>query len=166
MKTKFNFKKNIFSNTYTIYEVDREIGFIKKNYFSQRTLAELNGKKFLYNEKGFLNKETEILDSENKTVGEIKYSSWSNKAFLKLFENKLSWQYENMWNTKWKIKNTNGNYIEFNSNGNIKADQINDNEFEILSGLFVYNRYQKAMIVVMIVIFTPIFLTNIFKLIN
>ncbi|MNY36214.1 hypothetical protein D3C86_1706890 [compost metagenome] len=113
-----------------------------------------------------MNKETEILDSENKTVGEIKYSSWSNKAFLKLFENKLSWQYENMWNTKWKIKNTNGNYIEFNSNGNIKADQINDNEFEILSGLFVYNRYQKAMIVVMIVIFTPIFLTNIFKLIN
>lgn len=166
MKTKFNFKKNIFSNTYTIYEVDKEIGFIKKNYFSQKTIAELNGKKFLFSKKGYFNSETEILDFENKTVGEIKYSSWNNKAFLKLFENKLSWQYENMWNTKWKIRKNNGKNIEFNSNGNIKTDQINDNEIEVLSGLYVYNHYQKATIVVMIIIFTPIFLNSFFKLIN
>ncbi|MCD9855283.1 hypothetical protein LUD75_11225 [Epilithonimonas sp. JDS] len=163
MKTKYNFKKYIFSNSYKIYEVDKEIGFIKRNYLSNITVAELNEKRFIYKEKGFFDKQTEIINSDNKIVGKINYSSWNKKAFLRLYGNEVNWKYTNVWNTRWNIEIPNEKKIEFCSNGNITNDKINDNELEILSSIYIFNYYRRAMITALFIILTPTFLTRIFS---
>lgn len=166
MKTNYHFKKSIFSNTCKIYEGNKEIGFIKKDYFAQKTFAELNGKKFSFNEKGAFERSSKILNSLEKTIGEINYNIWEHKATINLADEKLSWQYINIWNTRWRIQNSTGKIIEFNNDGNIDTQQIENNEIEILSGLYLYKHYRKVTILVFAIIFTPIFLNSFLKLMN
>lgn len=166
MKKKFSFTKKLFSNCYKIYDGSIEIGFIKKDYFSQKTTAEINGKKFIYLEKSPFERISKILDSEEETIGIINYNTWESKASLQIGEEKLSWQYKNIWNTNWKIESSNGKIIEFYMDGNINIDRIDNNEIEILSGLYLYKHYRKAIMLVMVIIFIPIFLNSFFRLMS
>lgn len=166
MKTKFNFSKKLFSNCYKIFEGNKEIGFIKKDYFSQKTTAEINGKKFIYLEKSPFERNSKILDSEEKTIGIINYNTWESKASLQIGEEKLSWQYKNIWNTNWKIESSNGKIIEFNMDGNINIDRIDNNEIEILSGLYLYKYYKRVVMLFLVFLFIPIFLNSFLKLMN
>ena len=158
MQTKLKWKKGIFSNTYNIYFQDQIIGKLKNNSLSQITRGELNGKKYNFITKGFLNKQTEIHDTvNNKVIGTITYNGWMTKATLSILDNKINWKYDNIWNTKWSIFDSDG--IEIKYSGSSLKGQINsntDDDLLLLSGLFVINYYWQITIIIIIIASIPI----------
>jgi len=153
MQTNLKWDKGTFSDTYNIYSQDQVIGKLKNNSFSQITKGELNGKKYTFITKGFFNQQTEIRDAiDNKLIGNITYNGWMTKATLSILDKKINWKYDNLWNTKWSISDSDG--VEIKYSGSSSKGQINsntDDELLLLSGLFVTNYYWQITIILIIV---------------
>ena len=161
MQLKLKWKKNIFSTLYSIYSNGQLIGSLKDKTFSQTANGELNGKEYLYKTKGFFKQHTEIIDSsENKVIGEITYNNWMTKATISVNNKMINWKYDNLWNTKWSVFNSEGVNIKYS--GSSTSGQIDSNVDDallILSGLFVTNYYWQMTIVVLVAVFLPIWTT-------
>ncbi|WP_282016584.1 hypothetical protein [Marinifilum flexuosum] len=159
MKT-LNWKKGLFSSTYKIYSGSKQIGSISNRSFSQTSEAEMNGKKYTFQTKGFFKQSTEVYNELGKLVGEIQYNSWMTKAQISLDSKYYYWKYNNMWNTKWAMlsdDNTQINACTNSFSGDIETNT--DDELAILSGLFVTNYYMQMTISVLVIVFIPIFLS-------
>jgi hypothetical protein len=160
MQTYIVWTKGILSNTYKIYSNNNIIGKMKDNAFSNKALGELYGKEYIFLTSGFLRQQTKILDiKENKIIGEIHYNTWMNKATLTLNNKTLYWEYDNLWNTKWRIFDSEGTEIKYTCSfisGQI--DSNTDDSLLLLSGLFVTNYFWQMTIVVLLAVFIPIFM--------
>jgi len=152
MKTKLNWKKRLFSFSYSIYDNDKQIGFIKSNFFSSKSTAELNDKKYEF-KSGISIAGTNIIDaSNNKVIGKISYEARRNKAFIEVNNEIFVWEYKNLWDTKWGIYDLKGLNILYNSSAphaylfNCKGEiETNGgNEIELLSGLYVNYKYKQS----------------------
>ena len=121
----------------------------------------LNGKKYTFKTKGFFKQHTEIIDSSvNKVIGEITYNNLMTKATIVVDNKKINWKYDNLWNTKWSIYNSEGVNIKYS--GSSTSGQINsniDDALLLLSGLFVTNYYWQTTVAVLVVVFVPIWIT-------
>lgn len=161
MQTKLRWKKKIFSNLYNIYSNGQQIGKLKDKTFSQTATGELNGKEYTFKTKGFFKQHTEIIDNlENKVIGEIKYNNWMTKATISVDNKTINWKYDNLWNTKWSIFNSEGIKIQYS--GSSTSGQIDsniDDALFLLSGLFVTNYYWQMTIAVLVAVFVPIWTT-------
>jgi len=157
MQNSFNWKKGIFSDTYRVYSSNQQIGELKNKTFSQSSIGEINGKSYTFKTKGFFKQHTEIVDnSDNSVIGEIAYNNWMTKAFLSINERKHTWKYENVWNTKWSIFESDKaviNYKGSSSSGQILSDI--DNDLLLLTGLYVTNYYWQ-MTVIIVAVMIPI----------
>jgi hypothetical protein len=153
MEAKLNWKKGIFKETYEIYSNGLLVGTLKENLWKQMAYGELNGKKVIFKTHGFLKQETQIIDpSSNLIIGNITYNSWMTKV--------ANWKYDNAWNTKWSISNSEG--VQIQSQGSSSKGTIEhqtQDDLLILSGLFVTNYYWQVSIAVMIAVIIPIFAT-------
>ena len=160
MQTNLKWEKEFFSGTYNIYSKDQFIGKLKAHSISQKAEGEINGKKYTFITKGFFNQQTEIHDAiDNKVIGNITYNSWMTKATLSILDKKINWKYDNLWNTKWSIFDSES--IEIKYSGSSSKGQINsntDDELLILSGLFVTNYYWQITLIVFISLI-PIWVT-------
>jgi len=161
METKLEWKKGIFKETFEIYSNGLLVGTLKENTWKQIAYGELNGSKVIFKTHGFFKQETQIIDPDtDNIIGKITYNSWKTKAAIEYFQKLANWQYDNAWNTKWSISNSEGLQIQYqgsSSKGTIEH-QTQDNEL-ILSGLFITNYYWQISIAVIIAIFIPIFTT-------
>jgi hypothetical protein len=159
METKLNWKKGFFKETYEIYSNGGLVGTLKENIWKQIAYGELNGKRVIFKTHGFLKQETQIIDSSsNSNIGKITYNSWMTKATIEYTNKVANWKYENPWNTKWSISNSEGVQIRYqgsSSKGTIEYQGQDD--LLILSGLFVINYYWQISIAVIIAVFIPIF---------
>ena len=146
MKTELSWEKGLLSNDYCIFDNDKQIGFIKKNFFSKKSFAEINGEKYEFQERRFFRKETNIVDtSKNKIIGKIKYNTWGNKAFIELNNENFTWEYKNIWGTKWLIHNSKGvNILYYGSFSNGQIDANEDDTIKLILGLYV-NIYNVQM---------------------
>ena len=158
MQKYLKWKKGIFSNTYDIYSEGKLIGKLKDKLFSQKAYGELNGKSYTFITKGFFKEQTEIRDSiDNSVIGSITYSSWKTKATLLIHNKKVSWKYDNMWNSKWSIFDSEDNKIKYSGSSlKGKIDANTDDELLILSGLFVVDYFWQKTIILVVVIFIPV----------
>jgi len=158
MQTKLTWKKNFFSNLYGIYSNGQQVGKLKDKTFSQIANGELNGKEYTFKTKGFFKQQTEIIDnSENKVIGEIIYNNWMTKATISIDNKTINWKYDNIWNTKWSIFNSEGIKIQYS--GSSTSGQIDsniDDALLLLSGLFVTNYYWQMTVAVLVAVFVPI----------
>ena len=161
MQTKLRWKRNLFSSSTIIYSNGQRVGELKDKTFSQTAIGVLNGKKYSFKTKGFFKQETEIIDSfENKVVGEITYNNWKTNAIISIDNKKINWKYDNLWNTKWSIFNSEGIKIQYS--GTSTSGQIDSNIDEavlLLSGLFVTNYYWQMTAAVLVAVFVPIWTT-------
>jgi hypothetical protein len=161
MKTRLNWKKEIFTSTYSIYSNNQLIGKLKDKTFSQSASGELNGRKYIFRTKGLFKQHTEILDeAENRVIGEINYNTRMTKASLYINNKEASWKYDNMRNTKWRIFDTEG--IEIKYTGTSRKGQIDantDDELLLLCGLFVTNYYWQWTIIFLVAVFIPIWVS-------
>ena len=162
MQTNFNWKKGIFSDTYRVYSNNQQVGELKNKTFSQSSTGEINGKSYTFKTKGFFKQHTEIIDnSDNSVIGEIAYNNWMTKAFLSIREVKHTWKYENAWNTKWSIYESDKAVISYkgsSTGGKIESDI--DHDLLLLTGLYVTNYYWQMTVVILVAVLVPIFATR------
>ena len=157
MKIKYNWKKDIFSDTFMISDSNKQIGTLKKNLLSQASESQISNKKYFFKPKDIFNQETEIKNNENKLVGMIKYNFWRNKATVRIGDAEYYWQYKNIWNTKWEIRGGNNVIVNYSSiNKSIELDSDSDLDLQTLTGLYIYNYYQQMMIATLFIILFPI----------
>ena len=158
MQKSLSWKKGLLSDSYRIYSNDQQIGKLKNKTFSQSSDGEINGKEYTFKTKGFIKQHTEIIDnSDNSVIGEITYNNWMTKALLSIQNKKINWKYDNIWNTKWSIYDSNGIQIKYagsSTNGHI--DSNTEDDLLLLTGLYVTNYYWQMTIVIVIAAFLPI----------
>lgn len=162
MQTKLSWKKNFFSNSYSIYSNGQQIGVLKDKTFSQTANGQLYDKEYTFKTKGFFKQQTEIIDSSvNKVVGKIQYNSWMTKATISVDNKTINWKYDNLWNTKWSICNSEGINIQYaGSSTSGQIDSNIDDALLLLSGLFVTNYYWQTTVAVLVAVFVPIWTAN------
>ena len=154
MQTNLTWKKGFFSNLYSIYQNGELIGKLKDETFSQNANGALQGKEYRFKSKGFLKQHTEIIDSnEEKVIGEINYNNWMTKATITINSKVISWKYNNIWNTKWSLFETEGINIKYSgSSTKGQIDSNVDDSLLILSGLFVKNYYWQMTIAILVAV--------------
>lgn len=161
MHTNLRWEKGLFSKTYSIYTNNQLVGKLTDKIFSQSASGEMNGKEYTFRTKGLFKQHTEILDNkENRVIGEITYNSWMTKATLSVLGKMINWKYDNIWNTKWSIfdsEEININYTGSSMKGNI--DSSTDDALLLLCGLFVTNYYWQWTAVILVAVFIPIWVT-------
>ncbi len=161
METKLNWTKGILKETYEIYSNGVLVGTLKENVWKQIAYGELNGEKAIFKTTGFFHQETQIIDPDsNLNIGKITYNSWMTKATIEYSGKVANWKYDNAWNTRWSISDSEGVQIHYqgsSSKGTIEL-QIQD-ELLVLSGLFVTNYYWQISIALLVAVFIPIFTT-------
>jgi hypothetical protein len=161
MKRTLQWKRGTFSTTYRIFSGDKLLGELTDRTFKQTAHAYIGQKKYIFRTKGLFKQETSIIDGENdQTVGKIIYGSMMTKASIELPDRTLSWKYDNRWQTRWSIFDGSGTYMNFSgrsSGGSIEIHK--EDELLVLTGLFVTNYYQQAMIAIFVAVFIPIWVT-------
>jgi hypothetical protein len=141
METKLIWKSKFFKNRYEIFSHETGIGELQKSSWSRTSSGELNGKKYIFDTRGFLNKETQIIDlKDNSVIGKILFSNWRTKTTIIYRNKEYIFRYDNILNTKWSISDESGvlvNFQSFISDGDINSS--NSDEVLILAGLFIRN---------------------------
>ena len=161
MKTHFNWTKGIFSNTCNIYSNQVLIGYLKDKAFSQTTTGIIHENPYTFRTRGILKQKTEIVDSaKNEVIGEIIYNNWMTKAVIYVNGKTIHWKYDNIWNTKWSLYDSEGIIMNFSGSstkGNIETNT--DDLLLLLTGLSITNYYRQTSIAVLVAVFIPIWIT-------
>ena len=157
MQNKFSWKKGLFSSLYKIYSNGQQIGILKDKMFSQTSNGEINGEKYTFKTKGIFKQHTEIIDNqEEKVIGQISYNNWMTKATISIFDKTFIWKYENIWNTKWSVIDSEGNSINYTGDSTSgKIESTLEDDLLLLTGLFVTNYFWQITIVIIFIIFIP-----------
>lgn len=79
------------------------------------------------------------------------------KANINIEDQLILWKYDNIWNTKWSMKDSEGLKIEsFNSTTSGRINSNSEDELLLLISLFATNYYKQMTIVVMVAVFVPL----------
>ena len=161
MKNNLSWKRRTFSTTYQIFSDEQVIGELQNSAFKQTSEGILRQKKYQFKTKGLFKQDTSIIDvNRGMEIGKITYNSWKSKASIQFSDRTIGWKYDNRWHTKWSLYNEQGSIMKFaggSSKGTIEFD--NSDDLLVLTGLFVTNYYQQAMIAVIVAIFIPLWVT-------
>jgi len=161
MKKTLNWKKGLFSSCFEIHSKGVIVGRLKEKNWTNSAIGELNGKKYSFLTKGFLHKETQIVDNEsNNILGKITYQTWGKKARIEIDNKVINWKFTNVWNTRWCLIDLNGkeiNYKGSSSKGNIEFEEQND--LLLLTGLFITNYYWQSAVAAIVAVSIPIWFT-------
>lgn len=161
MKHVINWKKGILSSRYRLYSGEEFLGELTNHSFKQNAVGVIKNKKYVFITKGLFKQETRIMDGDsNKVLGRITYNSMMSKADIELSERMVSWKYDNGWHSRWSLFDEKGTLLKFaggSSKGSIEFE--NEDLLLILTGLYVTNYYQQAMIAILVAVFIPIWLS-------
>ena len=158
MKKNLTWSKGLFTSIYQIYSNGKQLGNLIDKPFSRTIKGKFNGKEYLFQNSGFFNQYTEIVDcSDNKVIGGIEYNSWRSKAIVSVNGRKYNWKYDNLWSTQWSLSDSDGISVRFNSSTTKgQIDSNTDDGLLVLSGLFIKNYYlQTVFIVILVAVIIP-----------
>jgi len=145
METHYTWKTKFFSTNYQILQFDNQVGEIKNKAFTRKSEGELNGRKLLFEIKGFFRQDTRIIDLKDDSVlFDVNIGAWRSKASFNYNGKAYTWQYDNFWNTKFSINADMGpviKYQTFSFGGDINS-YISD-EVLILTGLLIKNYFRQ-----------------------
>jgi len=145
METHYTWKTKFFSTNYQILQFDNQVGEIKNKAFTRTAEGELNGRKLLFEIKGFFRQDTRIIDLKDDSVlFDVNIGAWRSKASFTYNGKAYTWQYDNFWNTKFSINADMGpviKYQSFNFGGDIVS--YNNDEVLILTGLLIKNYFRQ-----------------------
>jgi hypothetical protein len=145
METQYKWKTKLFRNNFEIFKYDEIAGELKRGGWKRKWTGELNGKKVLFEIKGFFDKDFLISNLDDESlIGKIIFNTWRTKATITIHEKDYFWQYDNFFHSKWSISNDNGNLIKYEShfkNGDINS--YTDDSLLILTGLFIRDYLQQ-----------------------
>ena len=145
MEIHFTWKTKLFSRKFEIFKYDAPAGEVTNKRLSKKSSCEMNGKKIIFETKGFFKSETRIIDStDNLDIGTIKYAPLKRKSIINLRNKEYRWQFDNFFNTKWSVSNENGFLVKYHSSG-FKGTIVSytDDEALILAGFYIRNYYKQ-----------------------
>jgi hypothetical protein len=145
METQFKWKTKLFRTNYEISRYEEIAGELKNIGWKRKSAGELNGKKVLFEIKGFFDKDFLISNpDDNSLIGKIVFNTWRTKATITIHEKDYFWHYDNFFHSKWSISNENGNLVKYEShfkNGDINS--YTDDSLLILTGLYIRDYLQQ-----------------------
>ncbi|WP_300671052.1 hypothetical protein [Soonwooa sp.] len=165
---KLTWKKNM-SSDYSIYDGGQKIGSLKKeNFFSGKVIGNINGEEYVFYKKNIVdNSITFRKTKDSGPLGNINFNIWSNKANIRIDNQRYIWRYNNLLNNKWNIESSNGNKAEYKANFSSGDINYKDNDqLMILLGLYVSRYYQRQSIFIICILFVPIYMTFISRLLS
>ena len=149
-----NWTKGVFDQNYRIQSGDSPIGHLKENFWGDGAEGEINDRQYRFKTKGFLNQSTEIIDTETgEVVGNISYNTWRTKAHVEYPEGTATWENANIWGSKYKLVDHEGNEIVYNpslTKGTIDAGTYNG--LLLLTGLYIANYYWQMTVIIMVMV--------------
>lgn len=145
MEAHFTWKAKLFRNKYDIFRNDTLAGEMKDKNWSRTSLGELNTRKITFETRGIFRTETKILDTVSETeLGIISYNIWKTKATITFNNKEYTFQYDNLFHTKWSISNENGPLVKYQSTiSNGIIDSYTDDEVLILAGFYIRHFFQQ-----------------------
>lgn len=145
METHYTWRTRFFRRGFEIYQNDNVVGEVKNKSFERRTSGELNGRKLMFETKGFFRQEHRIIDQkDDKEIVQIVFNIWKTKTTIKYDNKDYLWQYDNFWNTKWSISNENGVLIRYQSSfSSGEITSYTGDEVLILAGLFIKDYFKQ-----------------------
>lgn len=155
MSTNYYWRKNLFSELYSIYSNEDLIGTLEEKLFSNSAMGSLNRKEYTFIKRGFLKQNIDIVDNlTNKVIGTIRFSGLMTKAYLTINDESYLWKYDNFSGTKWTVLNSEGIKINYTSSftSGLIFSETND-DLLILSGLYVSNYYFQVSMSFIILLF-------------
>ncbi len=145
METQFKWTTKLFRSNYEIFQYEEIAGELKNIAWKRKVAGDLNGKKVLFEIKGFFDKDFLISNPEdNSQIGKIVFNTWRTKATITIHDKEYSWQYDNFFHSKWSVSNENGSLVKYESH--FKKGDINsytDDAFLILTGLYIRDYLQQ-----------------------
>lgn len=162
MKTVLHWKKGTFSTTYRIFSGEDIIGELASYTFKQTAEGVIRNKRYLFRTKGLFKQETQIIDGENdQVIANVTYSSMMSKATIQFKDRTVNWKYDTGWQTRWSLYSDEGALMKFRSGGMNKGniEFVEEDDLLVLTGMFVTNYYQQAMIAIMVAVFIPIWVS-------
>jgi hypothetical protein len=145
METHLTWKKKFFSSIYEISQYENAAGELKSIGWKRKSIGELNGKKVLFEIKGFFDKDFLISNPDDSSlIGKIVFNTWRTKATITILEKAYSWQFDSFFHSNWSISNENGYLVKYEShfkNGDINS--YTNDEILILTGLYIREYLQQ-----------------------
>ena len=158
MKNDLNWKKGAFSTTYQIFSGEEFVGELQDHIFKQTSDGTIHQKRYRFKTTGWFRQETRIIDRDSeREIGTITYNSWKSKATIQFTDRTIYWKYDNGLQTIWSLYDEKGTRMKFAgrfSKGTIECKEAD--ALLVLTGMFVTNYFQQAMVVIFMAIFIPI----------
>jgi hypothetical protein len=160
METILNWKKGLFKSIYEIYAGTVLVGYLNEKTWTESSHGELYGERFLFRTRGILKQETRVFNNEDNTpVGMITYNSWMTKARIEYSGKIYYWKFDNLWCTSWTLYNDEGLYVKCRRNSSKgKIEYDSENNFLVITGLYINNYYWQTSAVLLFTIFFPLWL--------
>ena len=161
MKTLFQWKKKPFSKTYKIYHKDQLIGRLTDRPFSLSTEGAFSEGRLLFKSSGFFKQKTTLIHNpDRRVIGHLFYHRWKRTATLTLVDRTLDWQYDDFWNTRWRMTDTEGKTLQYKgtpASGWIQSPT--EDPLLLLTGLYVAHYHRKRTAAVVFIALIPIWVT-------
>jgi hypothetical protein len=160
METILNWKKGLFKSIYEIYSDNLLVGYLNEKTWTESSHGELYGERFIFKTKGIFHQETQVFNNENNTpLGKISYNPWMTKAKIEYSDKIYFWKFDNLWSISWRLYNDEGlqiRYYRSSSKGKIEYDL--ENNFLVITGLYINNYYWQTSVVILMTVFLPLWL--------
>lgn len=145
MESHFTWKNKFFSHSIEILQNENHVGEIRNKAFTRTTEGELNGRKLVFEVKGFFRQDMRMIDQNDSAIlFEVNMGSWRTTANFIWNGKEYTWQTDNFWNTKFSINASGGpliKYHSFNFGGDIES--YTGDEVLILTGLLIKNYFKQ-----------------------
>ncbi len=158
METQLHWYKKWYESQYQLFSDEQEIGEISPVVFSSKTIACMNGRKYIFQPKAFLLKEIDILDANTMAqVGKIHFIGVGIKGVI-ILDAKETYQLrcDNLFTARWTISHNRQELITYTGNymqGRIKANF--SNQVLLLAGLYA-SIFQWRKLAFLLIIFVPL----------
>lgn len=158
METKLHWYKKWYENQYQLFSDDQEVGEISPVAFSSRTIACMNGKKYIFRPRVFLLREIDILDANTMDqIGKIHFIGAGVKGVITI-NTKETYQLrcDNLFTPRWTISRNHQEQIIYTGNymrGKIKADF--SSPVLLLAGLYA-GIFQWRKLALLLIILIPL----------
>lgn len=144
MSVSIEWKKELLTNSYELFNDSKPIGEVKNKPVSRTALAAYSGQKYLFETKGIFRQKTRVIDMQDREeIGIIRYNTWQYHAGIYILGEQFRWEFKTKEHKEWGIYEALGKEIMFfdSIKGGIITINNDVEKMLLLSGLFIINKY-------------------------
>ena len=154
-------KSKSLSNSYEIFEEDKQVGSLKKDLFSSIVIGTLNKTNVVYKSKGIIKQHIEITNKgSDEVIGVVTFDDFMSNTKIIINGISYNWKYTDIWNSKWKVFSDNGVDIKFKKNNNKGIiESRTDDSLLILTGLYTHIYYIQTLAILLFIVLIPVWIS-------